>query len=351
MNAKDLKLDKTEKLKLLEIKFQYWMGIVEVFSPLFIQSIPAALTFVSIGTIFPNLLHIEAWLAWSIAAFVSLGIETLGLVTVDVFFASKTFNQTKKENEGKAPEGAALLVMLIYAVTALLIVVLLKMFPTLAIWSLIPLTLMSILIVSAVTMKKRLSELVSVREDEKNEQINEQVNSEQKMYIEQLNKRIEQLVNEHSEQKVYIEQLNNKFEQLNSEQKVYIEQLNNKFEQLNSEQKVYIEQFRNGFEHMNNVQKVTNEHMNSDQTTIATPTKSVQPIVQRDNNKLTKDEKMNMLIAHLIEHYDGVNTEQLNKSQLAIELPIDRVTIGRYLNTLKDEKKLNGHVNKDTLLQ
>ncbi len=333
MNAKDLKLDKTEKLKLLEIKFQYWMGIVEVFSPLFIQSIPAALTFVSIGTIFPNLLHIEAWLAWSIAAFVSLGIETLGLVTVDVFFASKTFNQTKKENEGKAPEGAALLVMLIYAVTALLIVVLLKMFPTLAIWSLIPLTLMSILIVSAVTMKKRLSELVSVREDEKNEQINEQVNSEQKMYIEQLNKRIEQLVNEHSEQKVYIEQLNNKFEQ------------------LNSEQKVYIEQFRNGFEHMNNVQKVTNEHMNSDQTTIATPTKSVQPIVQRDNNKLTKDEKMNMLIAHLIEHYDGVNTEQLNKSQLAIELPIDRVTIGRYLNTLKDEKKLNGHVNKDTLLQ
>lgn len=333
MNAKDLKLDKTEKLKLLEIKFQYWMGIVEVFSPLFIQSIPAALTFVSIGTIFPNLLHIEAWLAWSIAAFVSLGIETLGLVSVDIYFAAKTFNQTRKEDEGKAPEGAALLVMLVYAVTALLIVVFLKMFPTLAIWSLIPLTLMSILIVSAVTMKKRLSELVSVREDEKNEQINEQVNSEQKVYIEQLNKRIEQLINEHSEQKVYIEQLNNKFEQ------------------LNSEHKVYIEQFKNGFEHMNNVQKVTNEHMNSDQITIVTPTKSVQPIVQRDNAKLTKDEKMNMLIAHLIEHYDGVNTEQLNKSQLAIELPIDRVTIGRYLNTLKDEKKLNGHVNKSTLLQ
>lgn len=333
MNNKELKINKEEKLEILEIKFRYWMGIAEVFAPIFIQSIPAALTLVSIGVLFPALLHIDPWLAWSIAAFVAIGMELLGLVSVDVYFASKTFNQTRKEDEGKAPEGAALLVMMVYAVTALLIVVLLKMFPSLAIWSLIPLTLMSILIVSAVTMKKRLSELISVRENNYNEQINGQFNNEQKMYIEQLNKKIEQLNIEHNEQKMYIEQLNSKFEQFNSEQKVYIEQL------------------KNEFEHMNSEQKVNTERMNTEQISLITPVKSVQPTVQHDNAKLTKDEKMNMLIAHLIEHYDGVNTEQLNKSQLAIELPIDRVTIGRYLNTLKDEKRLNGHVNKSTLLQ
>ena len=58
---------------------------------------------------------------------------------------------------------------------------------------------------------------------------------------------------------------------------------------------------------------------------------------------------MYILIEHLIEHYDGVQTDELKPSRIAEDLPLDRVTITRYLNELKVQNKLNGHVNAHTL--
>jgi len=161
-----LKQEMDESLEILQIRFRYYMGIAEIFAPIFIQSIPAALTIVSIGKIFPALLHIDQGFAWVLAVLTGIGMELLGLVSVDIYFAAKTFNQVAHPDGKRAPEGAALLVMVIYAVTALLIVVFLKMFVELAIFSLIPLTLMSVLIVSAVTMKKRIDDMVAQRERE-----------------------------------------------------------------------------------------------------------------------------------------------------------------------------------------
>ena len=86
--------------------------------------------------------------------------------------------------------------------------------------------------------------------------------------------------------------------------------------------------------------------------------KSEQPSVQVENEqkvsikneqKMSKEEKMNMLIAHLIEHYDGAQTDELKPTKLAQELPIDRTTVSRYIEQLKTEQKLNGHVNATLL--
>lgn len=66
--------------------------------------------------------------------------------------------------------------------------------------------------------------------------------------------------------------------------------------------------------------------------------------------KMTKEQKMYILIKHLIEHYNGMNTDELKPTKLAEELSIDRVTISRYLNELKNMNKINGHIDSALLL-
>lgn len=295
-----LKKEQDIKLNTLKIKFRYYMGVAEVYAPIFIQSIPAALTIVSIGVLFPSLLHIHPILAWVIAGFVGIGMELLGLVSVDVYFDAKSYNQKYKDELEHAPEGAALIVMLVYAITALLIVVFLKMVPALAIWSLIPLTLMSILIVSAVTMKKRVDELVAQKE--RTEGTIEQT---QLVHLYEL-----------------ISNVQNQNEHLTSQMNAV---------QMRNEQ--FIEQL--------NVLKMNNEHSKSVQVS----DKNVQSTPNKNVQKLPKDTKMYMLIEHLIEHYDGVQTDELKPSKIAEQLPLDRITITRYLKELKEQNKLNGHVN------
>lgn len=169
MKKQYTKEDYDDSLDNLKVKFRYYMGIAEVFAPILIQTIPAGLTIVSVANVFPSLLHISIPLAWVLAILTGVGMELLGLVSVDVYFAASSFNKTKTKEEAEAPQRAALFVMIVYAATALLIVVFLKMFPDLAIFSLIPLTIMSVLIVSAVTMKNRLDDMLHQRKRQHSE--------------------------------------------------------------------------------------------------------------------------------------------------------------------------------------
>jgi hypothetical protein len=348
-NISELKQQKDISLQKLKIQFRYCMGIAEVFAPIFIQSIPAALTIVSIGNLFPTLLHIEVWLAWTIAGFVGLGMELLGLVSVDVYFEARAYNQKYKDDLEKAPAGAALLVMMVYAVTALLIVVFLKMFSTLAIWSLIPLTLMSILIVSAVTMKKRLDELVAQKERVQEEEMNI-------LELENAQKEIAKIRAELEMNIVQLKSEQNKNAQMCADLEINSAQLKNEraenaqllltIEKMNIAQ---IESERAESAHFSSLTPV--QEMNIAQKGVQKPKVNiVQKNVQIESEqKMSKEEKMNMLIAHLIEHYDGVETEQIKPTQLAQELPLDRSTVTRYLEKLKSEHKLNGHVDAQML--
>lgn len=93
------------------------------------------------------------------------------------------------------------------------------------------------------------------------------------------------------------------------------------------------------------------EQLKSEQPSVETENEQKMSIknVQANEQKMSKEEKMNMLIAHLIEHYDGAQTDELKPTKLAQELPIDRTTVSRYIEQLKTEQKLNGVVKSELL--
>jgi 5-methylcytosine-specific restriction endonuclease McrA len=65
--------------------------------------------------------------------------------------------------------------------------------------------------------------------------------------------------------------------------------------------------------------------------------------------KLNKKKRMEILIDHLIEKYDGIATDNLKAAKIARDLSFNRITVSRYIEQLKTEQKLNGVVHADLL--
>lgn len=65
--------------------------------------------------------------------------------------------------------------------------------------------------------------------------------------------------------------------------------------------------------------------------------------------KLNKKKRMEILIDHLIEKYDGTATDNLKAAKIARDLSFDRTTVSRYIKQIKTEQKLNGVVHADLL--
>lgn len=322
----ELKHRREDALNRTKINFRYMMGVAEILSPFFIQSIPAALTIVSIGNLFPSLLHIPPLLAWVLAALVGIGLELLGIVSVDVYFEAKSYNQKYKDDNQKAPENAALLVMLVYAITALLTVVFLKMFPVLAIWSLIPLTLMSILIVSSVTMKKQIDELLLQKDDNVNN-ISPNENENVINILQNTINKLTEMLTENVNNVIALQTIITEMSSVATENNMKITMLTDEIANMKSE-------------NVNNTENVNTPTVN----------KKVKSVIAIDNTntenvKLTKEQKMQLLIDYLIENYNGIATSEIVNTQIAENLPIDNVTVGRYMKELRDKNKLNGHVD------
>lgn len=322
----ELKHRREDALNRTKINFRYMMGVAEILSPFFIQSIPAALTIVSIGNLFPSLLHIPPLLAWVLAALVGIGLELLGIVSVDVYFEAKSYNQKYKDDNQKAPENAALLVMLVYAITALLTVVFLKMFPVLAIWSLIPLTLMSILIVSSVTMKKQIDELLLQKDDNVNN-ISPNENENVINILQNTINKLTEMLTENVNNVIALQTVITEMSSVAIENNMKITMLTDEIANMKSE-------------NVNNTENVNTPTVN----------KKVKSVIAIDNTntenvKLTKEQKMQLLIDYLIENYNGIATSEIVNTQIAENLPIDNVTVGRYMKELRDKNKLNGHVD------
>jgi len=219
---------------------------------------------------------------------------------------------------------------------------------------------------------EHFSEQLNTLSEHLNTSWNEQLNSVQKQsehLYEQLREHFQVFsVQLQKQSEHFVEQLNTLREHLNT----FSEHLNT--EHLKSEhlqktvtavqdeiehlRTVYTEQFVNTLsEHRLNSEHPLNsngEHLLNTEHTMNSKSEHTMNSehVQKVNTKsvqLTTEQKMNILIEHLIEHYNNVNTEQLNYSKLAEQLPIDRVTIGRYIKKLKETKKLNGHVDASLL--
>lgn len=123
-----------------ELYFNHSLSTVALFGLVVLPLIPGSLSFASIVTHFPTLLGIPVLLAYFIAGFTAVGVEVLGLTVIKLALRMRKYNQ-KAAIHGlhHAPIGQGWAAAIIYLSTVLALVVLLKVFPHLAVWALIPL--------------------------------------------------------------------------------------------------------------------------------------------------------------------------------------------------------------------
>lgn len=137
---RDLSQKLSEHLSRQELYFQYGVNSAVLWGMVMLPLIPASLSFSAIVSRFPAMLHIPDWLAYVVAAFTAAGIEFLGLSAVKLALRMRKYNlKIKGTTFEHAPIVQGVIIAAVYLITVVLLTVFLKVFPTLAIWSLLPL--------------------------------------------------------------------------------------------------------------------------------------------------------------------------------------------------------------------
>ncbi|MEM7133339.1 MAG: hypothetical protein AAF702_43985 [Chloroflexota bacterium] len=160
----ELKQQKRQQVERLEILRDGVIDWLSVWGPLCSPLVPAGLTGVAIITHFPTLLEIPLWSATLIALITAVVIEILGIVAIETFLDMRRFNQTVREGEEPAPERYAGGVVLFYLVIVVGLVFLLKIWHELALYSLVPLTLLGFVTSWTIVLRKQHSARVYKRE-------------------------------------------------------------------------------------------------------------------------------------------------------------------------------------------
>lgn len=133
-------------LERIEMQFGHVLGKAALFGLVALPLIPGLLTMISIGVNFPGMLHIPSGVAWVFGAFAMIGIEVLGLFSIRLALRMRKYNQRAfARGLDLAPIGQGYTTAGFYLLTVIVLTVLLKIFPALAVWSLIPLALMGAL--------------------------------------------------------------------------------------------------------------------------------------------------------------------------------------------------------------
>lgn len=187
MNNLELRRALREHKESLQIRQAYWLDLLGLIVPLAAPLVPAYLTATAIIEHYPALLHIDKWLVIVMAIIAGAVIEVLGILSIETMFDMRTFNATVQEGDEQAPFEAARAAVGFYLLLVIALVILLKIWPFLALWSLAPLTVLGFITSWVMVLRKQHSERVFKAETTDVEQ------SE----IERLNADIERLINEH----------------------------------------------------------------------------------------------------------------------------------------------------------
>lgn len=338
------KLD-SQKQSLL---FERLVDRVSIYAPATVPLIPASLTTISIANSWPNLFHIHPIAGWILGLIAGIGIEVLGIVSVDSYFNMRYFNQTKiRDNDDgpDAPASASKWVVIFYGMVVLTVVFLLKIFPNLAVYSLIPLCLMGILVCFMVVLRKQFNELVYQREEKK---IRHDM-------MQMLNNTIAQLQNELKCALENIAQLQNKNAQ-------YLEE-NAQLQNAHLSSAQLLENAHSKIAHLENLnaqleQKYAhfeseNAHTKSAHTQMSrmrTPN-SENFIKENAQRSEQKNKKLKEFAHYLSENFDGMRTDDLNISEIAKFNKIHRKTVQRYLDELHTADIINGSIDATLISQ
>ncbi|MGD9725204.1 MAG: hypothetical protein AB7R40_22495 [Nitrospiraceae bacterium] len=137
---KDLSQSLAANLSRQELYFQYGVNSAVLWGMVMLPLIPASLSFSAIVSRFPEMLHIPGWLAYIVAGFTAAGIEFLGLSAVKLALRMRKYNLKIADTDfEQAPLGQGVIIATAYLITVVMLTVFLKVFPHMAIWSLLPL--------------------------------------------------------------------------------------------------------------------------------------------------------------------------------------------------------------------
>lgn len=170
MSNVQLRSDLRSSKEKWEIRQGYYLDLLGLVVPLAAPLVPAYLTATAIIEHYPGLLHIEQ--GWVIGMGIIAGavIEVLGILSIETMFDMRTFNATVQEGEEKAPFEWAAGAVAFYLVLVMMLVLLLKIAPQMALWSLAPLTILGFITSWVMVLRKQHSERVWKRESTKIEQ-------------------------------------------------------------------------------------------------------------------------------------------------------------------------------------
>lgn len=137
---KELSQQLSTNLHRQELFFQFGVSSAVLWGMVLLPLIPASLSFSAIVSKFPSMLEIPVWLAYVVATFAAAGIEFLGLSAVKLALRMRKYNgRIAGTSFEPAPLTQGVIIAAIYLVTVVTLTIFLKVFPALAIWSLLPL--------------------------------------------------------------------------------------------------------------------------------------------------------------------------------------------------------------------
>lgn len=162
MNNYQLRQHLHDRKERWEIKQASWLDALGLIVPLAAPLVPAFLTATAIITYYPSLLGLQLGYVIAIAVVAGGVIELLGILSIETMFDMRTYNQKYQTDE--APFAYAVTAVAFYLVLVIGLVLLLKIWHELALWSLAPLTVLGFVTSWVMVLRKQHSERVHHRE-------------------------------------------------------------------------------------------------------------------------------------------------------------------------------------------
>lgn len=162
MNNYQLRQRLHERKERWEIMQASWLDALGLLVPLAAPLVPAFLTATAIITYYPTLLGLRIGYVIAIAVVAGGVIELLGILSIETMFDMRTYNQKYQTDE--APFAYAVTAVAFYLVLVIGLVLLLKIWHELALWSLAPLTVLGFITSWVMVLRKQHGERVHARE-------------------------------------------------------------------------------------------------------------------------------------------------------------------------------------------
>jgi hypothetical protein len=164
MNNIELRQQLRERKERWQIHQSGWFDAVGMIVPVAAPLVPALLTSTAIIEHYPKVINVNFWLIVAIALITGLVIEMLGVLSIETMFEMRAFNKTMNAGEEPAPFGYAMWAVSFYLILVLSLVLLLKIWHDLALWSLAPLTMLGFVTSWVMVLRKQHSERVYLRD-------------------------------------------------------------------------------------------------------------------------------------------------------------------------------------------